>query len=510
MIVAHRRFASRWPGPFAGSLVATVCLLAACNGAAPPRPKADERALRVALHAEPTSLDPHLQSESVANSLLSNLYEGLTSFDGEMGLRPALAERWESPDDLTWILRIRRGATFHDGRPVTAADVVASLERARDHPASRVSAFLVAVDSWRAVDRSTVELRTLRPYPILLNKLALILIVPAGSPNPIVDPVGTGPYRLAARATGRLELEPYARHWAGPPPHVRVDFTFEPDSARRAAGLLGGDFDLVTEVGPDERARVAASEVAELRERDTLTVNYLQLPGDVLPFSDPRVREALELAIDRRQLVAEMVGGVGSPVGQMVGPNVFGYVPGLVATERDLPRARQLLAEAGYPNGVDLELELRAGRSLEPLVRQLGEAGFRVHLQVRRWSELYPLLQSGAPLFYFGGWSCTSGDASDLFDGKVHTRSPRSGYGSQQGRVLSTPLLDRLIEIAGSASDMGERRRLLEQAARELAAWRLLLPLFVARTEYGVRRSLRFEPRLDGHVRAAEIRWRTP
>ena len=504
-----RRLPPRAPGIPVALGLAVALLGAACSRSIPPPPEVAERPLRVALHAEPASLDPHLQSESVANSLLSNLYEGLTSFDGEMRLRPALAERWESPDDLTWILRLRRGTSFHDGRPVTAADVLYSFGRARDHAASRVSSFLVAVESWRALDDATIELRTLRPYPILLNKLALVMIVPAGSPDPIVEPVGTGPYRLAARGPGRLELAPVAGHWSGAPPHARVDFTFEPDVARRASGLLAGEFDLVTELGPGERGRVAASPLAAVLERDTLTVNYLQLPGDLPPFDDPRVREAISLAIDRERLVAEMAGGLGAPEGQMVGPNVFGHVVDLDAPARDLVRARRLLAEAGYATGLMVDLHFREGRSLDPLVRQLAGAGIGVRQIPGRWGELYPRLQSGAPLFYFGGWSCTSGDASDLFDGKVHSRNPLTGYGSQQGRVLSTPLLDRLIEIAGSASDMGERRRTLEQAMRELMAHRMLLPLFVPRTQYGVRRDLAFEPRLDGHVRAAEIRWRS-
>src|SRR5690606_8388106 len=106
-----------------------------------------------------------------------------------------------------WTFELRPGATFHDGRPVTVDDIVASLERAKNHPGSRVSGYLVAVDSVRAVDAEHVEIRTIRPYPILLNKLSFVAIVPADAPERIERPIGSGPYRLQAiNLPGRFRL----------------------------------------------------------------------------------------------------------------------------------------------------------------------------------------------------------------------------------------------------------------------------------------------------------------
>ncbi|HSM51966.1 MAG TPA: ABC transporter substrate-binding protein [Thermoanaerobaculia bacterium] len=468
-----------------------------------PAPPA--RPLRIALPAEPTTLDPHLQAESAANSILSNLYEGLAAFDAEMGLAPALAAAWESPDELTWVLRLRPGVTFHDGRPLTALDVLFSLQRARDHPESRVASHLVAVGSWRALDERTVEIRTRRPYPILLNKLALVMIVPAGAPAPIDAPVGTGPYRLAGRREGAIELSPHAGHWRGLPAHPAVTIYLEPEPEERVAGLLGGRFDLVKEVPPRLRQTVRASHVARLLGRDTLLVNYLQLPSDYAPFSDPRVREAIQVGIDRRALVEELAGGLGSPAGQMVGPNVFGHAPALAAPEPDLPRARALLAAAGLDRSVRIPMAYRAGRDVGPIVRQLAELGLAIEPRPVPWERLYRSLQAGEVGFYYGGFSCNSGDASDLFDGKVHSREALSGYGSSHSSGLSTAALDELIELAGTASEMPARRQMLERAMRELMAENTLVPLFVPRVDYGVRRTLRWHPRLDGYVRVDEV-----
>src|SRR4051794_5240375 len=194
-----------------GSLPACV-LLALCAAACHSRPAAP---LRILISSAPLSLDPHLQDEANTFAVLGNVYEGLTAFDGDMRLHPALAERWESPDDLTWRFHLRSGIHFHDGRPLEAADVVASLERARHHPRSQVAGYLVAVSGVKAVDAQTVDVVTTRPYALLLNKLAFVYIVPRDAPPDIQDVVGTGPYRVASRrANGTVDLEPFADYRA--------------------------------------------------------------------------------------------------------------------------------------------------------------------------------------------------------------------------------------------------------------------------------------------------------
>jgi len=474
--------------------------------AATPPPR--QRALVIGLHAAPSSLDPHLQTEAVSNSVLANLYEGVTAFDSDMGLAPALAESWESPDELTWTLHLRPNVRFHDGRALTAADVVFSLGRARDHPDSKVASYLVALSSWRAVDSSTVEVHTRRPYPILLNKLALVMIVPAGSPAPIREPIGTGPYRLVGRDEEHLELAAFDVYWGEPPGLRRGIFRAATDDELRMTELLAGHFDLVTEVGPRSHARAAANPAVRLVTRETLAVDYLQLRADRPPFDDHRVRRAVDLALDRDGLAREMTGGLGAAAGQMVGPNVFGYLPDLLPPARNLGEARSLLAAAGHADGLDVELTYRAGRQVEPLLRQLAEAGIRARPRPIPWQSLYPALQSDVVTFYFGGFACISGDASDLFDSKVHSRNLATGYGSGWSGGLSSPLLDSLIEIAGAASDMGERRRMLAKSMDVLMSESTLLPLYVFHTEYGVRRSLDWRPRLDGYLRLSEMRLR--
>lgn len=460
--------------------------------------------LRVALHSAPLTLDPHEHDEAVTRTVLGNLYDALTAFDPEMRVVPALATRWENPNDLTWRLHLRSGVRFHDGRPFTARDAAASLERALHDPQTKLSGYLVAVAGIRVLDPETLEITTSRPYPILLNKLAFVPIVPADAPATITRPIGTGRYQFAGYLPGgAIQLRGFAGHWAGPPPFAEAELRFVGDNGARLQALLDGSVDLVHEVAPTDAARLAAAPGLRLAARSGLLVLYLHLRMDAPPFDDPRVRRAVDLAIDRERLVRELLAGQGTPAGQMVTPQVFGYEPELKPrATADVAEARRLLAAAGHPGGLDLDLEFRVGREVGPLVAQLAAAGIRVRPVARPWDEMYRRLADGQVTLYFGGWSCASADASDLFDSMVHSR--RDGYGDSNFNGYASPELDRLVE-ASEILDMDERRAVLRRAMRLLHDELPVVPLVVPYSLYGVRRDLAWEPRLDSRVFLWEV-----
>lgn len=493
----------------AGLAVGLIAVgLVAC-AAPPPAPQPPSRPLRLAIHSEPLSLDPHFHNEALTFSVLRNVYEALTTFGPSMNVLPALAERWENPDDVTWRFVLRDGVRFHDGRPLTATDVVASLERARRHPRTGFSSYLVAVREIRAVDPRTVELVTVRPYPILLNKLAFVMVVPADAPGDeeIREPIGTGAYRLVSSRPGAgVELERFAGYWRELPAEPRVELLPIPDPEERVRRLLAGEVDLIEDLPASSAPRLQAAPCCRVASLDSLLVEYLVTRPDRPPFDDPRVRRAVDLALDRRRLVDQVLGGFGAPLGQIVGRNVFGHDPEMLPTERDLDAARTLLVEAGYPDGLDVELELRAGRAHETLVAQLAEAGIRVTVRARPWAEVYARLEAGEVGFYLGGVIAVSADASDIFDSMVHTRDPEHGYGQNNFFGYANPELDALVQSSGVALDMLERRAELRRGLRLLAADRVYLPLYTAHEIYGVRRDLEWEPRGDGFLGVSEMR----
>ena len=467
-----------------------------------------ERPLRIALYSDLQGLDPHVTLQYQTLSALSNVFEGLTRLDANMAVAPGLAESWENPDDVTWRFHLRPGVKFHDGRPLRAEDVVFSLERARRHPQTRLGNLLVAVRSVRAVDERTIEIETERFHAVLLNKLAMPLIMPAGTADQPAAAIGTGPYRVADyQAEAKLELEAFAEHWAGAPAVRRVEMTFVGDALERADRLLRGQIDLAQELAPPRIDQVRATPDLRVVPQNGFAVIYLEGQLDRPPFSDRRVREAISLALDRERLVQSMVAGYGAPSGQFVAREVFGFDPGLEPPARDLPRARALLAEAGYPEGLDLELAFREGRQVDELVRQLGEAGVRVAPRPQVWGDLYPRMLRREVPFFLGGMIAFSGDASSMLDMKFHSVDLARGYGEFNSNGYGNAALDALIEASSTMFDLGERRRALEHCMRVAVADLPVVPLYAAHDVYGVRAALEWTPRVDGKILVAGMRW---
>ena len=441
--------------------------------------------------------------------MLRNLYEPLTCFDSRLRIEPCLAESWENPDELTWRFYLRSDVLFHDGSRFSAEDVVFSLERARNHPQSALASYLVQVEDVVAVDESTVEIRTSRPYPILLNKLAYLPLLPSGVSDDMESPIGTGAYRLVRWEPGEsIELEAFEGHWRGPPPVDRALFRPVRDPARRIEMLLDGSLDIVREVSPWLAEEVEESRAVRLERRLGLEVQYLHLRPDWGPFRDPKVRRAVHLALDRRVLVEEIQEGHGRPVGQLVSANVFGFAPGVQPPEPDREEARRLLAEAGYPDGFSVPLVTREGRDPGPIVEQLGQIGIEVRVSVQPWTELYPRFGREEIPFYYGAAVASTADASDILDSKVHTREPGRGYGNTNFGGYSDPRVDALIEESGSTLETIPRRELLQEAMERAMEDRVYVPLFVTYDLYGIRHEIEWRPRLDTVLLVREMRFR--
>jgi peptide/nickel transport system substrate-binding protein len=486
-----------------GRLAAGLAL-AALLGASCSRRQAFDT-LRVAIHSDPISLDPHLQNEILTHAVLGNVYETATAFDLDAHVHPGLAT-WENPDDLTCRLHIRPGARFSDGRPVEAADLAFSLERARSHPRSHMRSYLVEVRSITALDAHTVEIGTVRPLPVLLNRLAFVYVVPRDAQADVREPVGSGPYRVAAYERGRrLRLEPRADdpRAAGALP---VEFVIVPEAGRRTELLLAGQVQMVFDLAPGDVARVEQAACCRVATRGSTVVNYLALSSTDTRFQDARVRQAIDLALDRRLIAERSYGGRAQPASQMAAPGVFGHDPQIAVPERDLERARALLAEAGFPRGFPVTLEHREGRDHSEIVRQLTELGLQVGVRSWPWAELYPRLQEHSIQSYYGGVGATTGDASDVLQTFLHSLDAARGYGATNSSGFADAAVDTLIEQAGSTADLRDRRRLLQQALRLARDDRYLLPLVVADDLYGLRRDLKWAPRLDRRLLAVEVR----
>ncbi len=429
-------------------------------------------------------------------AILCNVYEGLVAFDARMRVVPALAERWESPDELTWRFFLRAGVLRHDGRPLAAADVVASLERSRPAMVASVASPAAGV----------VDIRTLRPEPMLLNDLvpSFIALPPAGTGGALV---GAGPYRVTSFEPGRsLELAAFEGYWRGAPAVPTLRFVFESDPAGRERLLADGAVDVALRL--PESARDAAG--FRLSYRAAPGARLLALRVDRAPFDDLRVRQAIDLALDRGAIAHDVLAGRARPMGQFLPQGFFGSVPGLEGRPRDLAAARRLVAVAGQGRGIGFELTHGSGRKAEAeaLAAQLADAGFRVRLRSRSAGEISGHLETGD--FAAVLWSLISytADASDVFTNVLHSRDEARGLGRQNTFGYRDAALDRLIERAVLARGLNDRSTLFQEATRLAVRDLAVVPLWEVPWVTGVRDDVDYVPSADGWFRATSARRR--
>lgn len=477
--------------------------LSGCAGQ-PARP-ASGSTLTLSVRSDVTGFYPHdpFTYETFTFEAHWGLYDGLVRFNRHFEIEPGLAERWESPSERSLVFELRRGLRFSDGRPLTVEDVVASLQRARTHPAT--SHLLEGLESASALGPQRVQLQLKERDATLLYRLPWVLIVPAevGAETP----PGTGPYRLEAWSPGREFTLVPNDHFRGPrAAYERVRFEVVPDEAERLARVIDGRSDVADSLDPAVGERLRAQPGLRVVSSTGTFVLFLLVRVDGPPFHDRRVREALDAALDRDRLVERVFSGRALPASQVVAPGIVGFVPELSAQPRNLPRARRLLREAGHPDGLALRLDGTANRYvndarlLGEVVGQLREAGFRVELNALDKERFFPLLFSGESRFHMVGWACDSGEASILLRSVFRSGAPGNTTG------LADAELDGLIASAGRAARMPELVPRLQEAVTRIARERFAVPLVVQTETLAISRRIAWDPPRNFALRYWEMK----
>lgn len=481
--------------------------------AASCRREPDGSAVTIAVRADVTGFfpNPPMVDESFTNSVNGEVLEGLVRFDPEWRLAPAIAERWETPDELTYVFHLRAGLRFSDGRPVTADDVAASL-LANTSKGWPTAGYVRSIASARAEGPLRVVIRTRVPYPLLLYKLHWGYVLPAArlSEDPI-PLVGTGPYRLSSWRPGKGFTLERSETYRGPPPAFRqARFEVVPDPQERIDRLLSGRVDVADEVPLQRTDELRKQPGIRVFSAPSLRVLFLTLRVNEPPFSDPRVREAIDLAIDRQELVERAYDGKTVTAAQLVPPSIVGYNPSISAAPIDLARSRALLAEAGYPRGLDVRLDgthnryVNDRRILAEVARQLARVGIRVTVNALDKTEFFKVVDSGRSRFHLVGWSCGSGEAGEALEALV--ASPGAGLGTANTAGFRDAVLDRLLEESDRALDPARRIEALQRALARVADQRPVLPLLVQSEALAVSRRVDWSPGIGFGIRVEEMR----
>jgi peptide/nickel transport system substrate-binding protein len=503
------------------------------------------KTLRWASQGDPQTADPYSQNEGLTNMFSQSVHDTLVMRDNALRLVPGLAVGWQQVNATTWRFSLRQGVKFHDGSPFTADDVVFSYERAQ-HPNSQLRQYALPVGKPRKIDEYTVEFVQDRPNPVTLEHATTIYVMSkswAGR-NKVERPLdfkgkeetfasrnanGTGAWMLASREPGVKTVLKRNPDWWGakegraPGNVTEVVYTQVSADATRTAALLSGQIDFVLDPPPQDLARLEANKETKVvrgQENRIVFLGFDQQRDELLysnvkgrnPFKDARVRRAVYQAIDIDALRTRTMRGSALPTGGMT-PSVLPSSPDI---EQRLPhdpnRARQLLAEAGYPSGFEVTLDCPNNRYVNDeeiciaVAAMLTRIGIQTRVTAMPRATYFPKLEKHDTSFFMLGWGGAITDAQTTLSPVLRSPDEKTGNGSfNYGRYVN-PKLDALIDAAAVEMNVDERRQIIWDALKEHNAQVHHVPLHRQMIPWAMRSNVTVEHRADNVLNMESVK----
>lgn len=439
-----------------------------------------------ALNADPLSLDLIQTTDQASQPVWWSLYDTLLMVDEKTNeISGSLAEKWEFNESGTELtLHLRKGVTFHTGEEMKASDVVFTLDRAFAAPQTR--GFLGTYSKSEAIDDSTVKLTFSVPYAPILNSLALIsfgivsekAVKAAASPEEYArNPIGTGPYVFKSRVSGdKISFEAYPNYWRGAAPIKHLDYRIQTDSAAAVVSLENEEIDVMAFVPVTDKKHIESLDTLAWYETPYTGLVQVIFNNSKGRFADKKLREAIAYTVDRESIIIGAVEGEGDPVQCTITPAVFGYHDGWQNRPRDIEKAKQLMAEAGYPDGLDVEVETFQSNNystvVEILQAQLAEIGIRIQIKkVEKPVYLTDIIANHNFEMSTIIWGGDTLDA-DFFYDILHSK------GGKSFSEINNPELDRLLDEGRQTVDREKRKEIYKQVGDILIEDVNFVPLY--------------------------------
>ena len=447
--------------------------------------------------ADVTSLDPHQGKETPAVQVNTQIFDTLVTVDPETNeVVPQIAESWEQTDDQTYVFKIREGIKFHDGSDLTAEDVKFSLDRARNSAA--VSYIVNFIEEVTVDDDHTVTVKTTAPYAPTLRNLAIPFaaivpkaVVEADENAFIQNPVGSGPYKFVEWNHGdHVTLKAFDDYYAGKPETENLIMKVIPETSQRTIALETGEVDLAYDLAVNDIPKVNSDDKLTVYEIPSLTCWYVSMNMNKKPFDNPKVREAMSMAIDRQTIIDTINAGSGQTADAIIAPAVFGYYSTGVK-EYNPTKAKELLAEAGYPNGFSTTLWVNDNQSriemCQAMQAMLLEIGVQCNLEVLEFGSFISRTTAGDHDLAYFGWTTSSGDADYSYYSLEH--STQQGAAGNRS-FLADPDVDKLIEEARSNTNEEERKELYKELAIKLDEINNNIPVYYSSINVGANKKV--------------------
>ena len=504
---------------------------------------AHAQTLRWASQGDPQTMDPHSQNESMTNMMNGQVYERLTSRDKNLKIVPGLATEWTQVSPLVWRAKLRPGVKFHDGSPFNADDVVFSVLRAQQ-PSSQINNYAAGVGVPVKVDDLTVEFRLKAVNPIFLEHLDSLWMMSKGwseknkSEKPLdfknkeelytsLHTNGTGPYMLVSRAPGiKTVYKRNPAYWGKIDGNVQdVVFTPIANDATRLAAIVSGEIDFVLDPAPRDVAKLRNTpgvKVVDGVENRIVFIAFDQGRDELLyssvkgknPFKDVRVRKAMFQAIDIQTLKTKLMQGQSYPTGSMTPSPAGAYDDPAIEARApfDQAAARKLLAEAGYPDGFEVQLNCPNNRYVNDeqiciaLAGMWAQVKVKVKVAAEPRSTYFPRLEKYDFSMYMLGWGGASTDAEQVLTPVMRNNLGDKGVGFYNYGHSRNDKFDALAAQTSVEPDPKKREAMVKDALREFKDSYATLPLHRQVIPWAARSNINVVHRADNWL---EVGWVT-
>ena len=530
------------------ALASTLTLSASFVGAA------QAQSLTIAVAAEPTAADPHYHKMTANDAFSAHIYESLVGRNANMELIPALAMSWKNLDDLTWEFKLRPGVKFSNGSPFTSQDVLFTICRTLNNETNVSQSYTDTtkrITDVKTPDDLTVIIKTAEPLPLLPAEMARNLPIiwngiaahgklqfapktgcgVTGAWPTVTDfntgkvNIGTGPFLFKSYVKGTgIQLERNDAYWGEKSQWKSVKMVPVPSAGPRLTGLLSGDYDVIE--------NPAARDLTRVKENDkfgyvaTPSTRLVFLQPDIArnpspfvksadgknPLQDLRVRQAMNMAIDRKAIVQRIMDGLATPAYQYMPDGMFGALPKAPEIKYDPVAAKKLLADAGYPNGFELTLSSTNDRYVndsqvaQAVAQYFTRIGIKTNVDAMTASIYFPKRAKREFSLPMGGWPSETGEASALFQLWVATLDSPKAQGTSNYGGFTLPAFDKVYLPASNTVDAAKRKKGLEEATQIALDNVPLIPLHFESSIWAFRKGITYEGRRDQYTLATSVK----
>ncbi len=402
-------------------------------------------------------LYPDMSPQSYNYLINGQIFEGLVRYEEKSKIVPLLATDWTNPNDKTWIFNLQQGVKFHDGNMMTAKDVKYSIDKIINAKTDYTELFASTIDAVEVVNDYQVKITTVSPDPTLLNRLAFLYVIDSNAPKGSEpSQAGTGPYMIkpGTKPTAKdVQMVAFEDYHGGSPTTKALQFGARETSAELIKAFKAGEFNIVGEIPDKEASEVSGATRFITSEPEVAFIGLnVEKPG---PLANKKVREAIRYGVDA-ELLGEAKGDEVTALSQLIPESIPGHNPAINPYQRDVVKARQLLKEAGYPDGVTIQFAFASEDSLgKELKRQLAEAG--INIKVTNYSDFNAFIDfflSGKAESFYVVYT------SDILDGLDIYETALTGTGNYDNEELN-----KLLAKAADTVDPATRLKLLQDAA---------------------------------------------